>query len=348
MKVLKVLLFPFSVLFDVVTSIRNRLYDTGVRPSAVFEIPLVSVGNLAVGGTGKTPMVEYLIRLFSNQYKVATLSRGYGRRSKGIMIAGANDGPRTIGDEPFQLYRKFKDKVVVAVGEERALAIPYILQEYPDINLILLDDAFQHRRVRPSFQILLTDYNNLFFRDFILPAGRLRESKRGASRADVVVVTKCPPNITEDEMLSIESSIRHYSDKAVFFSRICYDNIQPGDSSLYRADNVYRPDKIMLVSGIASPAPLVQYLEKNFSLVKRFLFPDHHVYSKKDLESICEAAVKENASVVTTEKDIAKMDPLVFRQFSVSLYYLPIKIEFLKNGKEFEEVVLNAVRTYVL
>jgi len=342
MKALTIILYPFSILFDAVTSIRNRLYDSGVRPSARFEVPLIGVGNLSVGGTGKTPMIEYLIRLLGDQFKVATLSRGYGRKTKGMIIASEKENAVTIGDEPMQFYNKFGRKAVVAVGEERVLAIPYILDQHPDVNLILLDDAFQHRRVQPSFQILLTDYHNLFVNDYLLPAGRLRESKSGASRADVIVVTKCPPTISDDEMIAIESSIRRYSRKAVFFTKICYGNVLP-----YSSVSPYKPEKVILVSGIANPQPMEEYLAKNYRVVRRYNFPDHHAYSAGDLQNICEAAAREQAAVITTEKDLVKMDAGIFMKMSVFLYYLPIEIEFLKNGKEFDEMVLNAVKSNV-
>jgi tetraacyldisaccharide 4'-kinase len=341
MKLLTPLLFPFAVLYDAVTGIRNTLYDRGIRPSIKFDVPVVGVGNLSVGGTGKTPMIEYLIRLFSAEHKIAALSRGYGRKTKGVRIAGGADNAATIGDEPLQYYKKFNDRIVVAVGEERAYAVPHILQHHPDTNLILLDDAFQHRSIQPSFQILLTDYNNLFVRDYLLPAGRLRESKAGASRADVVIVTKCPPNINDDEMISIESSIRRYNKKAIFFTTISYGHILP-----FSGVSPYKPDRIILVTGIANPAPLEQYIKSNFTLVKHFSYPDHHVYTSKDLSEICNAASEASATVVTTEKDVVKMDGEIFRHASIALHYLPIEIEFLKNGKEFDEMVLNAVRTY--
>lgn len=342
MNVLTILLYPFSVLYDAVTSIRNRLYDTGIRPSARFGIPLVGVGNLSVGGTGKTPMIEYLIRLLSDGYRLATLSRGYGRKTKGIRIASEKESAVTIGDEPMQFYRKFADKAVVAVGEDRALAVPYILHSHPEVNVILLDDAFQHRRVKPSFQILLTAYNHLFVEDYLLPAGRLRESKRGAMRADVIVVTKCPANISDDEMISIESSIRRYSKKAVFFTSICYGSVLPSNGIAS-----YKPDRVILVTGIANPGPMDEYLRKNYEVVRQFSFPDHHAYSPQDLETVCDAAAAENAAVVTTEKDLVKIEVGVFQRRSVPLYYLPIEIEFLKDGKEFDEMVLNAVKSNV-
>lgn len=342
MRILRLLLYPFALLFDAITSIRNRLYETGVQRSTRFEVPVIGVGNLSVGGTGKTPMVEYLIRLLSPKMKVATLSRGYKRKSSGIRIADSKDDASTIGDEPFQYFTKFGDTVVVAVGEERVMAIPYILHEYPDTGVVLLDDAFQHRRVRPAFQILLTDYNNLFTNDFLLPAGNLREAKRGANRADVVVVTKCPPHITDDEMMEIEGAIRRYSSRPVFFSGICYRNLVPVTEHA-----PYRPEKVVLVTGIANPAPMADYLRQSHQIVRHFSFSDHHAYTADELRSICDAAARLQAIVVTTEKDIVRMDVSVFKSASASLYYLPIEIELLKSGKDFDEMVLNAIRSYV-
>jgi tetraacyldisaccharide 4'-kinase len=193
--------------YDGITALRNTLYDRSYKPSTRFALPVISVGNLAVGGTGKTPMVEYLIRLLAPEFQLATLSRGYGRKTKGFRIAGAADTAATLGDEPYQLYKKFSPQVEVTVGEERAYAIPMILQERETIQAIILDDAFQHRSVTPGFSILLTEYGNPFFNDYVLPVGRLREAKSGADRADMVVVTKCPPHTSEDEMMAFENHI---------------------------------------------------------------------------------------------------------------------------------------------
>lgn len=338
MKALTFILYPFAILYDVITTIRNRLYDTGTRPSVRFDIPVIGVGNLSVGGTGKTPMIEYLIRLLGNQFKVATLSRGYGRKTRGIRLAVKNDNAATLGDEPMQFYQKFGDRVVVAVGEERVLAIPYILHHRPEVEVILLDDAFQHRRVKPSFQILLTDYSKLFMEDHLLPAGRLRESKRGAARADVIVVTKCPRNLSDDRMMELETSIRNFSTKAVFFSTIAYGSMLPVEGSV-----ATKPDTVILVAGIANPQPLEEHLERECRLVKRYRFRDHHAYSENELNDICSAATALKAAVVTTEKDLVKIDPAIFRRAGVGLYYLPIQMEFIKSGKEFDEMVLNAV-----
>jgi tetraacyldisaccharide 4'-kinase len=339
-KVLKLLLFPFAVLYDAVTTIRNMLYNRGYKPVASFEIPVISIGNLAVGGTGKTPMVEYLVRLFTPQYKVATLSRGYGRKTKGFRIAGPGDNATTIGDEPYQLYRKFDGKVTVSVGEERAIAIPYLLNESPDTQIVLLDDAFQHRPVKPAFQLLLTDYSNLFYQDMLLPAGRLRESSRGASRADIIVVTKCPPTLKEGEMMDIEGLIRDYADKPIFFSTIRYGTpIAMGHAKPLN-------QRVVLLSGIANHKPIEEYLRLHYQILKHFAFPDHHSYTTNDLDKVVDFAKKENAVVFTTEKDAVKLDSEAFRKMlqGTPFFYLPIETEFLKNGKEFDEVLLNTVK----
>lgn len=340
MKATSVLLFPFAVLFDAVTSVRNRLYDLSLKPSASFDVPVISVGNLSVGGTGKTPMVEHLIRLLGNTHRVATLSRGYKRKTKGFRIAGKNDTAETIGDEPFQFHSKFKGNVIVTVGEERALAITNILQEFPETNVIILDDAFQHRRVKPSFQILLTVYDNLFFNDWLLPAGRLRESKTGAKRADVVVVTKCPENLPEDEMIVIQKSILQYTSRPVFFTTIRYGAPVPFPSAKDMLDR-----NVVLVSGLANAAHLKNFISQNYNLCRHFEFEDHHHYTAAEVKHIVQVARENKAQVVTSEKDAAKLTSVELEHEvkGVSWFYLPIEIGFVKSGRDFDEMVLNAV-----
>jgi tetraacyldisaccharide 4'-kinase len=341
MNALSILLYPLALLYDAITSIRNRLYDQGYKPSARFEVPLISVGNLAVGGTGKTPMIEHLIRVLRPHCKVATLSRGYKRSTKGIRVAGAADNASTLGDEPYQFFKKFGDEVVVAVGEERALAVSYLIDQHPETGVVLLDDAYQHRRVTPAFQVLLTDYNRPFYRDLLLPAGRLRESGYGAKRADVVVVTKCPPGLGAEEMMAIETRIRRYSNKPVFFTQVRYGNMIPLEGS----KNI-QADKVVLVTGIANAAPLVAFIRQHYTLVKHIEFADHHAYHDKDLKMIAAEAAAHHAMVITTEKDAVKMNRERFGVFlsEAPFFYLPIEIEFLKNGKDFDEMVLNVIK----
>jgi tetraacyldisaccharide 4'-kinase len=342
MIVLRFLLFPIAIIYNVITSIRNRLYDSGSKPSAKFDVPVISVGNLTVGGTGKTPLTEYLIRLFSKEHDVATLSRGYGRRTKGFRMANPTDSARTIGDEPFQFFSKYGDRVTVAVGEERALAIPGILERYPKTDVILLDDAFQHRQITPSFNILLTDYYRPFYDDFVLPAGRLRESKAGAGRADVVVVTKCPEELSDEQMIDIEHAIRKYVKKPVFFTHIRY-----GHPVAYSRQEKTMRDKVIALSGISNPKPFLHYVRSNFSVIREMIFSDHHDFDQGDVDKLARLLKQHpNASIVTTEKDKVKLaSPEFAAQVNhLSLFYIPIEVRFNKNGRDFDEMVLNSLR----
>jgi tetraacyldisaccharide 4'-kinase len=340
LNLLTVALYPFAILYDLVTSARNRLYDLGLKPSAQFALPVISVGNLVVGGAGKTPMIEHLVRLLDTEHSVATLSRGYKRSTTGFRVAEVKDSAKTLGDEPFQIYKKYGKKVTVAVGEERAMAIPKMLDLHPEIQVILMDDAFQHRKVKPAFQILLTDHKSPFYNDFLLPAGRLRESRKNAARADVIVVSKCPSAMQEDEMMSIEASIRKYSDKPVFFSAIRYGDLVPVNGKPLENDHV------VLLTGIANSGPLHSFISTNYKLARHFNFPDHHAYTTSDLKQIAETAHAHRAALITTEKDAAKIDSDQFLPFlsAIPAFYLPIEVEFLKNGKDFDEMVLNAVK----
>lgn len=339
--IIRILLFPFAILYNLISGLRNRLYDRGFKPVAEFDIPVINVGNLMVGGTGKSPMIEHMVRLLQQRFGVATLSRGYGRKTKGFRIAGADDTAATIGDEPFQFYKKFKDKITVAVGEDRAFAIPNILQERSETEVILLDDAFQHRRVRPSLNILLSDYHRPFYNDYLLPAGRLRESRNGASRADIVVVTKCPAVVSDDEMMEIEKSIRHYSIKPVFFSKIHYGN-PIGFGS--RADATLHD--VLLITGIANAKPLKDYMMLTFRVFEHIEYNDHHTYSLSDLHRIkLLVDERQGACIVTTEKDMVKLVDKVFSELLATLpiFYIPIEVEFLKSGEDFDAMVLNSI-----
>ncbi len=342
MILLRILLFPFSLLYYLITQIRNRLYDLKFTPSVKFDLPVICVGNLTVGGTGKTPMIEHLIRMLQNNYKVATLSRGYARQTKGIIIAAASDNARTLGDEPFQFYSKFGKRITVAVGEERALAIPTILQEHPETQIILLDDGFQHRKVTPGFSVLLTDYFRPFYKDFLLPSGRLRESRGSANRADVIVVTKCPLEISEDEMISIEKSIRNYAEKPVFFTNIRYGRPTP-----FLNTSSSPTQEVVLVTGIGNPKPLVTFVKQNYTLLKHIAFNDHHTYTEHDIESLIVLRNgNANLSFITTEKDKVKLDVPQFQDLvkGLPLFYIPIEVDFIKGGKDFDEIVLNMVK----
>lgn len=340
MILLRILLYPFSVLYDFVTRVRNFSYSAGLKKSHSFQVPVIAVGNLSVGGTGKTPMIEYLIRLLKTDFQIATLSRGYGRNTRGVRIAGVSDTAKTLGDEPFQFYKKFKHEVVVAVGEKRALAMPAILNETAT-NLILLDDAFQHRAVSPCLSILLTSYSNPFYQDLVLPAGRLREARLGAARADVIVVTKCDESIDEEEMITVTKQVQNYAgSKPVFFTSIHHGQPTPIQGATRCSHSV------ILVSGIAQAAPLEEYVSSTFKLLRHFKFADHHRYNADDIQKIISSAKASGTevSILTTEKDMVKLSHPEFASVwaGVPWFYLPIETRFVKNGAEFDKLIFKA------
>lgn len=344
MNFLSWVLFPFAVIYDLVTRFRNHLYNVGTKRSFEFQTNVISVGNLSVGGTGKSPMVEYLIRLFKNDFRLATLSRGYGRKTRGFRIASTEDSAKTVGDEPFQFYKKFDD-VTVSVGEERAMAIPFILAEEPNTDIILLDDAYQHRPVKPSFSILLTDYSRPFFKDYLLPMGRLRESRKGAERADTVIVTKCTPDLSENDQKNYIDSIRKYNKSApIFFSIIRYLKPQAVFEGNQLATNV------LMFTGIANPRSLENHITNNFTLASIMSFNDHHRYSDADFEKIKNTFEKIEGEkiIITTEKDAVKLWSLPLDHFfrSLPVFYIPIETSFLKDGKRFDEIVKQSIRSY--
>ncbi len=341
MSVLKFLLLPLAWLYNLGTGLRNHLFNIGHFHSFQFETVVISVGNLNVGGSGKTPMIEYLVRLLSPKYKLAVLSRGYGRATSGYRLAGEKDNAQSIGDEPFQMYLKYGDKTKVVVGEERALAIPTILNDCPDVQVILLDDAYQHRTVVPHFSILLTEYSKPFYKDMLLPFGRLRESRKGARRADVVVFTKCPENLSVSEMEMMKTEVKKYSQKHVYFSFIRYQQIVPFDgiSTLKK--------KAILVSGIARSSLLERYVSENFELVKHFDFQDHHHYSTEEIKKIQSLAIKHDAIIITTEKDKSKLilsgiQEVVDRKL---WFEIPVESIILNNGLEFDAMIEQAIET---
>jgi len=339
----QLLMSPFSILYNWVMRFRNHLYDIESKPVFRFDTKVISVGNLSMGGTGKTPFVEYILRfLIENGYskKVSTLSRGYGRKSRGFRIANKGDSPKTIGDEPFQIYQKFNKEAVISVGEDRVLAIPSILYEHSEVKVVVLDDAYQHRSVKPNFSILLTDFNSLFYKDYVLPAGTLRESRKGAERADVVVVTKCPAHLGKLEMNRIKDNIGRYTSKSVFFTCVKYE-----EEVSTTAGNKVTQD-IVLVTGIAHAQNFVEYLqEQGFRIKKHFNFADHHNFSTKELEDIERTANEENADIITTEKDWVRIIsmPELTNSLQSKLYYIPIMVQFLEDEKSFHRLLEDSI-----
>ncbi|WP_053404599.1 tetraacyldisaccharide 4'-kinase [Persicobacter sp. CCB-QB2] len=329
--------WPFSVLYGSITRLRNHLFDIGYTKSFNFEVMTINVGNLSVGGTGKSPMIEYLARLLKKDFRTATLSRGYGRKTRGFQLAGLKDNALTLGDEPFQFYRKFGTEIMVAVGEERALAIPEMLQHQEDLELILLDDAFQHRYVQADLNIMLTEYDRPFFHDFILPAGRLREARKGADRADIIVVTKCPDQIQE---ANYRAEIQRYAPEAsVFFSKIAYGRPQA-------LENGQTGAKVYLFSGIAQPGPFEEFVGQQYEVMAHERFSDHHAYTEEELRKIAENFKASGADfILTTEKDAVKLVVSAFDSWrkDLPLFYLPIEVEFLKDQMAFDALIKAAI-----
>lgn len=342
-KAIAILLTPFSLLYWMGTAIRNHLFNIEYSRSFRFEKPVIVVGNLEAGGTGKTPMIEYLVNLLLPKYQLCTLSRGYGRKTRGCIIADKLQSPETIGDEPYQYYLNYGDKVTVAVGEERAWAIPQVLLEKPETQVFLLDDAYQHRKVRGDFNILLTRYARPFYQDYPLPSGRLREWRAGAARADAVVVTKCPEKLGASNMQKIEKEIHQYAPSApVFFTSVQYH--QP--VAVYQKEVDFSKN-IILFTGLAHPADLEQHLQKQYQLLSAIHFPDHHDYQAKDVKKLIatyENFTEQKPVLLTTEKDMVKIKSLTDEYFrSLPVFYLPITINFLKNGRNFDSLVENSI-----
>lgn len=330
MNLLRKILFPFSAIYGGITWFRNFLYDKNILQATEFDIPVIAVGNLSVGGTGKSPQVEYLIRLLSPDYKVATLSRGYKRRSSGYVLADARSTAETLGDEPFQFYSKFP-RVNVAVDANRVNGITKLLQLPTKPDVILLDDAFQHRKVRAGFYILLTAFNDLYSDDFLLPAGNLRESRRGAKRASVIVVTKCPPDLPIEKQLAIRLRLKLKAHQQLFFSYIAFDSdVKSASGSIPLAEISHT--KKVLIAGIAKPESFFGQLQNDGDTVLRF--SDHHNFSDSDI-----AAIKKQAGrlpIVTTEKDFMRLQG---RLPESQLYYLPIRSTFISESSKFDKTI---------
>ena len=337
------LAFPLAAAYGAVTGLRNRLYNSGLRRSTRFTVPVISVGNLSAGGTGKTPHIEYLLRLLNGTYKTAVLSRGYKRKTTGFLQAGPNASAESIGDEPMQFYTKFGSHTVVAVCADRAEAIPRILFENEGTEVILLDDAFQHRRVSPGLNILLTDYAAPFWRDYILPAGMLRESRAGAIRASCIIITKCPPSLSLAEQNQLKQEAARYAAAGtpIFFSGFRY----AAPVSLYNPLplGLNPGQNVLLFAGLARPKPFQHYANETFSVRGSRFFADHYAYSPSDLAQLAAEANQSapGTALLCTEKDAVKLQNPEMQQAlaGVPLYYLPVEVYFLVGGPEFDELV---------
>lgn len=347
LKSFRILLIPFALLYWFAIGIRNWLYNKNILRSATFALPLICVGNLAVGGTGKSPMVEYLVRLLKNEFKVATLSRGYKRRTKGYALAGKQSTALEIGDEPMQFHVKFPD-IPVAVGEARLEAIPQLLHDHPETEAIILDDAFQHRAIKAGLNILLTDYNNLFTRDFYLPTGDLRDLQSEYKRAEIIVVTKCKAGLAIQEKEKIIAEINPQRGQHVFFAAMEYG--QPYHILSHAGFPLTENTEVLLVSGIANPKPLKTLLERHSKTYYMLQYADHRIFTIDDLKEIkkrFETITASNKIILTTEKDAVRLVKFKAEIAGWPLYVIPVRHHFLYGeGEQFNKLVVNFIRRF--
>ncbi len=348
-----IVLYPLSLLYGLIVDIRNWLFDEKIFHSVSFDIPTIVIGNLAVGGTGKTPHAEFVLSHLQEEWKTAFLSRGYKRKTKGFGLADEKASATTIGDEPFQIFRKFP-KVIVAVHEKRVEGVERLLRLFPDLQLIVLDDAFQHRFLLPGFSVLLTDYSNLYPTDFFLPAGSLRESKEGSHRANLIVVTKCPENLKPIDKRIIEMELHPLPYQQVFFSTFRYFDPMPvfpefasegWTLSKLRENN----PAVLLVTAIASSQSMKDFLKNYVSTLKELSFRDHHNFTKKDFQLIeqeWETLPTENKIIIVTEKDAARLysNNYLPEMLKPKIFALPVEVKFLFDQ---ESLFIHKLKDYV-
>lgn len=344
-------LLPLSWLYGIGVRIRNWMFDIGLKKSRSFDIPVISVGNLTVGGSGKTPHVEYLVRLLKDKVKVAVLSRGYKRKSKGYVLAGKQTKMQEIGDEPYQMKNKFGD-IYVAVDKDRCHGIEQLTgnKETNDTDVILLDDAFQHRHVKPGINILLVDYHRLIIYDKLLPAGRLREPLSGKNRADIVIVTKCPKDMKPMDFRVIMRAMNLYPYQKLFFTTLKYGSLIPvycGEKR--KMESIGKDENIMLLTGIASPEQMVTDLKPYTENIVQMNFPDHHQFTPKDINRINEefAGMPPPKIIITTEKDNTRLFGMerLSEEVRHSLFILPVEVCFMQEQEEmFNEKIIGYVR----
>lgn len=349
MEFLRLFILPLAILYGFIVRLRNKLFDWRILRSVTFPLPVISVGNLSAGGTGKTPHVEYLIRLLSSNYKLATLSRGYGRKTSGFRLADQSDHAGTIGDEPAQFHQKFPD-IIVTADEKRRRGINKLLELKPETDVIILDDAFQHRYVKPGLSILLTDYHKQYSEDYLLPYGTLRESVKGASRADLIVVTKTPNILSPYERRHMTETINPKPYQKVLFSFVKYGEVKALWNNMQQPEPGKHYSVILLIAGIANPYPLEYELRNWCSDLMIMRFKDHHKYTSDDFIQIKENyndIYTRNKLLITTEKDAMRMlDPDIREAASeLPIYYIPMEIDFHGGDKQiFDETILNYVR----
>jgi len=348
----KALLYPLAWLYGVGISIRNQMYDLNLLKSTEFDVPVISIGNITVGGTGKTPHVEYLVNLLKEKFTVATLSRGYKRKTSGFKIVETASTAIEVGDEPLQIKNKFPN-VTVAVCENRVVGAEKLLDLSNDTipDVVLLDDAFQHRRITPGINILLIDYNRQIKEDMLLPAGRLRESATQMRRANIIIFTKCPNEITPITRRILMKDVGLMPYQKLYFTTLIYERLKPVFTAKKLGDNFYKEKvfSMLIVTGIAFPELVHNYLKQFSNRAEILSYPDHHNYSSEDIFSIIqkfESIYSENKIIITTEKDAMRLKDgnNLTDEFKAVLYYLPVKVKFLDDeGKSFNKKIFNYV-----
>ena len=351
MSIKKIFLYPFAILYGVITSLRNFLFDTKVLKSKTVDIHTICVGNLAVGGTGKTPHVEYLVNLLKSETRIAILSRGYKRKTKGFLIATETSIAEDIGDEPLQ-YKTKMPELIVAVDGNRLNGIKKLTESTRPPKLVILDDAFQHRSLKCELNIVISDYSNLYLTDTMMPAGTLRESKKGISRADIIVISKTPENATAIDVRNLIKDIKPLAHQSLFFSWLKYGELygfQNEKESINTLEDLFR-FRIVLFTGIGNPSPMLTYLKEYASDVKHINYPDHHTFTLHDLSHIkqtFDTIEGGNKILVTTEKDAMRIKGTDLEDLTntLPLYVLPIEVDFKDKTEDFNQTILNYVRT---
>ena len=347
------MLFPLALLYGFMIRLRNGLFSLRILRSHEFRFPVISVGNIEVGGTGKTPHTEYLVGLLKGNFKVAVLSRGYGRKTNEFMFVESSSTMSSVGDEPVQIKKKYPE-AIVAVDRNRVNGIRMIREAFPEVDVIILDDAFQHRYVTPGFSILLTSHDNLFTRDYLLPAGRLREHRKNKKRADMILVSKSPENLSPLDRRMIVKEIVPAGHQHLYFTSVRYNDpvhlIEREAATVTLEEISEMETQVLLVTGIASPDPLVDYLKRFTERITHLKYPDHHSFSQDDLDkivSVYSSLPSDNKCLITTEKDSVRLMeiPDIVRLFGDNIFYIPIGIHFLNNDEDkFNNYIIGYVR----
>ena len=336
------------------TGIRNWMFNQEILKSTTFQTPIICVGNLSVGGTGKTPHTEFIIRSLQNEWQTVMLSRGYKRVTKGFNLADENSNSQTIGDEPYQIFKKFPN-IKVAVDEKRVRGVKKLIETFPELQIVVLDDAYQHRHIHAGLTILLTDFSNLYTRDLMLPAGTLREWRSGSKRADIIVVTKCPADLKPIDMRIIETEIKPENNQLLFFSTYIYDEIIPvfheQETEIWTFERIKETNSnVLLIAGIVSPEPIVEQIKKHTSEVETLFFEDHHAFQSKDyalIKSMFDALKSEEKIILMTEKDASRIvsDPNFPESLKSRTFAMPIRVEILNKQ---ETLFIQKIKNYVV